>query len=366
MRKIMAVLLVLALCIALPLSAMAAEKKAPCGTEGHFRGDGMDHNRPESCWVKGHRNCDGGDHDWAPCGYRHHFNCDGKYHGPAACGVEGHTDCDYNEHTVPKCGIAGHCVSDDMKHYAASCGIAGHTVCDGQDHTRAACGVKGHRVCDGLEHTAPECGLYRHCVNDGKEHIPAACGVEGHYACDGGKHIPAACGIEGHFACVNHDRRIQPISKYCNAEPQHLICEGDPEHFCDPEKGGCGETYLCSDSNKHTTCVMCGLLWCDDSLGSHYAPCGNAKHRQCVYRLNGKVWRASDHPVCHLCGGGKCSGRHGLGACVDVCDQCGEALVDVGTHRGACDMHFVCISSGKHSWCSKHNVYKCDDKCDCK
>ena len=122
-------------------------------------------------------------------------------------------------------------------------------------------------------------------------------------------------------------------------------------------------TYLCADSNKHTTCEMCGLLWCDGSLGGHYTPCGNRNHRPCVYAQQGKVWRASDHPRCDLCGGGKCTGKHGAGACVPVCDQCGGVLKNGKTHRAPCGEHFTCISPNRdHSWCSKCGQLKCRDK----
>lgn len=267
MKKMISLLLALTmLCSMLPMSALAAydTSKPYCQRDDHAKNDGMDHNRPQSCWTKGHFNCDGLDHSAAPCGVWHHFNCDGR------------------------------------EHPAASCGIAGHYACKG-------------------------------------DHGQAVCGIEGHYACE-----------NGHTARVN---------EYCNAEPKHTLCQKNEEHTCE----SCGETYACKDSKKHIPCQMCGLPVCDLSLGEHYAPCGYREHRICYYTLQGKVWRASEHPDCHLCGKGKCSGSHGLGVCVDYCTQCNKPLTNgEWTHRAECGKHFTCISKGlDHSWCDKCNMLKC-------
>lgn len=379
MKKTWLLLCTLVLCLALPLSALAAydPAKPPCQTEGHEKNDGVDHNRPEPCWITGHFNCDGLNHDYAPCGYRHHYNCDGLDHGPAVCGAQGHTSCkgrhaaaacgvaghcayDGQKHEAARCGIAGHFACDGLTHTAAACGIAGHAVCDGADHSRAACGRKGHSNCDGLEHAAAACGRSGHCVSDGLAHEAAPCGYEGHFLCDGRTHETAACGVEGHYACEVRAHLNKPVSQYCSAVPQHMACQGNPEHYCDPAQGGCGETYRCTNSNAHTACRMCGLLWCDRSLGGHETPCNNPNHRPCVYALQGKTWRASEHPRCDLCGGGKCTGRHGAGVCVPVCDQCGGVLRDGKTHRAPCGEHYICITKGRdHGWCGKCGQLKC-------
>ncbi|MBR4038519.1 MAG: hypothetical protein IKJ11_00275 [Clostridia bacterium] len=240
------------------------------------------------------------------------------------------------------------------------CQTPGHEKNDGMDHNRPKpCWVTGHFACDGLNHEKAACGIWKHFNCDGKDHVAAPCGVEGHYACKG-KHEPAVCGVEGHYACSGD--HYADVNKYCTAEPKHTRCQSTQEHYCDPENGGCGETYLCSESNSHTTCDMCGLLWCDESLGGHYTRCGNRNHRPCVYSMQGKTWRSSDHPVCHLCGRGKCTGRHGEGACVDLCSQCGAVLKEGKTHRASCGKHYVCISKGlDHSWCSKCGKLKCSD-----
>jgi len=374
MKKIVSLVLALCLLIGCASGALAAydATKPACQEPGHEKYDGVDHNRPQSCWTTGHFACDGMDHDKAECGFWAHVNCDGREHTPAACGAEGHYNC-VGKHETAACGVAGHCVSDELKHRYANCGVEGHLLCDGlrhkaasctlghlacdgADHSKALCNKKGHFNCDGLVHEQAACGKWGHCVSDGRNHGAGECGYAGHIGCVG-DHGGTVCGVEGHFACEKgHTAQVNP---YCMAEPKHPKCYKEAEHFCDPANGGCGVTYLCEDSNKHTTCEMCGLLWCDGSLGGHYTPCGNRNHRPCVYTLQGKVWRASDHPKCHLCGGGKCSGYHGLGVCVDVCNQCGEALKDGGTHRAVCDMHFTCISGGRHSWCNEHNTYKC-------
>ena len=240
-----------------------------------------------------------------------------------------------------------------------ACQTPGHEKFDGTDHNRPqSCWTKGHFACDGLDHSKAACGAWHHFNCDGKQHPAADCGIEGHYMCKG-DHGPAKCGIEGHYAC--QDGHSARVNEYCNAEPKHTVCQKNEEHLCDPENGGCGATYACKDSKNHIACQMCGLLVCDDSLGAHYAPCGNNQHRQCYYKLQGKTWRASEHPTCHLCGRGKCSGRHGVGACVDYCSQCNEPLTGkTWTHRAECGQHYTCISKGlNHKWCSEHRMLKC-------
>ena len=376
MKKIISLALALCMLLSTVSGALAAPydaTKPACQTPGHEKYDGVDHDRPQSCWTKGHFACDGMDHEKAACGLWGHVNCDCKDHTPAACGAEGHFACK-GKHEAAACGVEGHCVSDGLKHTAAGCGVEGHLLCDGlkhkaaacglchlacdgADHSKAVCGHKNHYNCDGLNHAPAICGKRGHCADDGLNHGAAECGYAGHIGCTG-KHGVAVCGVEGHYACESgHTTAVNP---FCMAEPQHTKCQKDEEHFCDPANGGCGETYLCKDSNKHTTCEMCGLLWCDDSLGSHYTPCGNRNHRQCYYKLQGKVWRASDHPKCHLCGGGKCSGRHGEGVCVPLCSQCGEVLKDGKTHRAKCGKHYLCITKGRdHGWCSDCGQLKC-------
>ena len=379
MKKLISMLLALCLLLSSATGALAAYdgSKPACQQPGHEKWDGTDHNRPQTCWITGHFACDGMNHEPAACGVWHHFNCDGKEHVAAACGAEGHFACK-GEHTAAACGVENHCVSDGLKHVAAGCGTEGHLLCDGYKHRNAVCGTVGHLDCDGRDHTAAACGARKHYNCDGLEHAPAVCGKKGHCAADGrnhgaadcghaghigctGDHGIAKCGLEGHFACESgHTTAV--LSKYCIAEPQHKKCEKTAEHFCDPEIGGCGVTYLCEDSNEHTTCRMCGLLWCDGTLGSHYTPCGNANHRPCVYTLKGKVWRASEHPRCDLCGGGKCSGKHGAGACVPICPHCGEIRKNWESHRAECGEHFECRPSSKklnHNWCSEHNMPKC-------
>ena len=239
-----------------------------------------------------------------------------------------------------------------------ACQAPGHEKHDGINHNRPqSCWVKGHFNCDGMDHSRAACGVWRHYNCDGKEHLPASCGIEGHYACKG-DHGQAVCGIEGHYAC--EDGHTTKVNANCNAEPKHTRCQKEAEHVCDAENGGCGATYTCNDSKKHSACKMCGLLVCDDSLGSHSAPCGHDAHRICYYNQQGKVWHSSEHPTCHLCGKGKCAGRHGVGVCVDYCTQCGEPLIDEWTHRTECGEHYKCISKGlNHSWCDKHYMPKC-------
>lgn len=386
MRKLLAMLL--ALCMLLSVAALAhaeeaAEERVPahCDIEGHYEGDGLDHYRARPCWVYGHTNCDGRDHGRAECKIHRHYACDGEDHSPAPCGAEEHFVCDYRDsHATPVCGMAGHCVSDGLKHSNASCGIAGHFRCDqqshylancnkaghydcdGGDHAPAVCGKKGHFNCDGLTHEAAPCGRYGHCISDGLTHTSAPCGVPGHCDCDGRDHNPAPCGVEGHFSCAGGRHYNKPISEYCNAVPQHVPCQGNPEHFCDPNYGGCGETYLCSRSNNHTACRMCGLLWCDKSLGGHDTPCKNANHRPCVYTMKGRTYVRSAHEICGYCGSPKCDGGdHGNGKCVQPCPFCGYPLKYDGSHYAPCRMHYDCqTAEGPHKRCECGENFACN------
>ena len=384
MKKLIAALL--AMCLLMSMSLALAEEKKPasCGIDGHYRGDGLVHTRPELCWITGHYECDGLTHERAECKIHLHYVCDGRDHSAADCGAEGHAVCDWREHGTPACGIAGHCISDDLRHVPAYCGVAGHYACDGmshlpadcgksghgncdgQDHSRAVCGAKGHYNCDGLVHEAAACGRAQHCTADGLVHEAASCGFAGHMSCDGKNHEPAACGIAGHYACAGGYHYNKVVSKYCNASPQHMVCEGNPEHFCDPAYGGCGNTYLCSRSNAHTACRMCGLLWCDYSLGGHETPCGNASHRPCVYTMKGKKYVKAEHDICGYCGDFVCNGeKHGNMKCVPACKYCGYPEKMHKQHLYECGKHFWCKTKGEHGECECGKSYVCNTKHTC-
>ena len=353
--------------------------QAECGTAGHYACDGMKHSRP-ACGIAGHVACEG-DHNAAVCGVGGHFGCDGKEHTtpvcgtarhcvsdnrnhePAACGNPAHFACDGKKHEPAACGNPAHFTCDGMKHGASACKVPGHFVCDGFEHKRASCGVSTHYACDGLEHVKPECHRYGHCVNDGKDHGPAACGHAGHYACDGRTHELASCGVEGHYICEGRKHQNKPVSKYCNAVPQHMVCQGDQMHYCDPAQGGCGDEYWCSRSNAHTPCRMCGLLWCDRSLGGHETPCGNANHRPCVYAMNGKKYVKADHQWCKYCGKGICNGEeHGNTKCCDPCPQCGGPEKLGKEHWDDCGKHLWCTNGGSHFLCEYCGIANCDSK----
>ena len=65
MKKMISLLLALTmLCSMLPMSALAAydTSKPYCQRDDHAKTDGMNHERPQSCWTKGHFNCDGKEH----------------------------------------------------------------------------------------------------------------------------------------------------------------------------------------------------------------------------------------------------------------------------------------------------------------
>ena len=386
LKKFVSLLMaVMLLCSMLPVSAMAAPydaTKPACQTPGHEKFDGTNHDRPQSCWVKGHFNCDGMNHDKAGCGKWGHFNCDGKAHGESECGADGHYACDKLTHGQAACGLANHCASDGknhrqaicgqeghfacdgMLHKAAPCAKPGHMGCDGADHSKAVCGKAGHVVCDGMEHAVAECGRYGHCISDGKDHTAAPCGHAGHYVCDGRNHELAACGVEGHYACEVRAHLHKPVSKYCSAVPQHMVCQGHQEHYCAPAQGGCGAVYRCSNSNAHTACRMCGLLWCDRTLGGHETPCNNANHRPCVYKLNGKKYVKEDHQTCGYCGHARCTndGEHGNTKCVDPCPKCGGPEKFDRKHIAKCGEHYWC-QGGDHGWCKECKAFECSKKC---
>ena len=384
MKKMMSLLLTVVLLVSmLPVGAMAAydATKPACQEPGHEKFDGINHDRPQSCWVKGHFNCDGMNHDKAPCGVWGHYNCDGREHLPASCGAEGHYACNKTQrHGQPACGAEGHCITDDKNHTPAVCGQAGHYKCDGlthkvlacghydcdgQQHGKAVCGAKGHYVCDGVQHELAACGKLGHCVTDGNDHLGSPCGYPGHVGCDGRNHKLAACGVEGHYACAGGRHYDQVVSKYCNAVPQHKTCEGNPQHYCDPVYGGCGVTYTCSKSNAHTSCRMCGQLWCDKSLGGHETPCDKAHHRPCVYTMSGKKYVKYDHDFCGYCGRPRCEkSEHGNGKCVDSCPKCGGPEKMGKDHKLPCGRHYSCKTSGRihEETCSVCGKYICDGK----
>lgn len=383
MKKMMSLLLTVVLLVSmLPVSAMAAydATKPACQEPGHEKFDGINHDRPQSCWVKGHFNCDGMNHDKAPCGVWGHYNCDGREHLPASCGAEGHYACNKTQkHGQAACGTAGHCITDGKNHTPAVCGQAGHYKCDGlthkvlacghydcdgQQHGKAVCGAKGHYACDGVQHELAACGKLGHCATDGKDHLGSPCGYPGHVGCDGRNHKLAACGVEGHYACEVRAHQHKPMSKYCNAVPQHMVCQGDQQHVCDLNQGGCGDTYLCSNSNAHTACRMCGLLWCDYALGGHETPCNNANHRPCVYTLDGKKYVKAEHQECYWCGDAKCDGEaHGDHICVKTCKACGKSKRYNMSHRMECG-HYGCVPSREiHERCPIEGCGKwiCDE-----
>ena len=171
------------------------------------------------------------------------------------------------------------------------------------------------------------------------------------------------------------------ISRYC--KEGHTKCMGDPEHYCDPDDGGCGRTYKCSHSNSHTKCIKCGRLWCDKKHGNHTeAPCG---HRYCeIYG------REEAHGKCPACGKYLCNGKgHTLAACGmhhkgeagdhaaapcavkghyncdgkdhGACAHCGGRLCDGKDHTTqlACG-HYAC-ESGDHALAGCGQHYKCEE-----
>lgn len=86
------------------------------------------------------------------------------------------------------------------------------------------------------------------------------------------------------------------ISAFC--DEKHTECMGDPIHHCDE----CGKDYVCSKSNSHTECTVCGKPWCYKDEGNHAElECG---HRGC------EIYGAEDeHALCETCGEYLCNGK---------------------------------------------------------
>lgn len=162
------------------------------------------------------------------------------------------------------------------------------------------------------------------------------------------------------------------ISGYCNEG--HTRCMGDPEHYCDPNEGGCGEYYACSRSNSHTPCVKCGKHWCYKEHGDHTEQaCG---HRGC------EVYGEEEaHAQCAACGGYLCDGKdHTHAACgieghfncdgrehsAAPCQTLGHFACDGMDHAAApCGEHFACeedFDAEQHAQCPGCDMYICSEE----
>lgn len=86
------------------------------------------------------------------------------------------------------------------------------------------------------------------------------------------------------------------LSVFC--DQKHTKCMGDPVHQCDE----CGREYVCSKSNSHTECAVCGEAWCHKSEGDHVElECG---HRGCEV-----FGEEEKHALCETCGEYLCDGE---------------------------------------------------------
>ena len=268
MKKSICILLALCLALAAASALAAQERVVPvCGNPEHYKGDGLDHSRPQSCWVTGHFSCDGQDHAKAECGWWGHFNCDPKPHGPASCGAEGHYVCDGKKHAPAACGIEGHCAGDGKNHNASRCGIEGHYNC--------LPGGKGHKVisnyCNApVKHTT--------CMEDTSHYCdPANGGCGKTYDCSkSGSHTECiSCGL---LWC---DRSLGGHSTPCG-KVEHRPCAYALR----------GSKYDKFRQKDHEECKYCGHYRCDD--WSEHGPgkcvkickaCGEAKIRNKSHRL---------------------------------------------------------------------------------
>ena len=158
------------------------------------------------------------------------------------------------------------------------------------------------------------------------------------------------------------------ISEFC--EEGHTQCMGDPEHYCDPENGGCGQYYTCSHSNSHTRCIKCGKLWCYKEHGDH-------KELACGHRGCEAYGEEEKHAQCPACGGYLCDGKdHALAACGKhhanadgdhTSAPCGiedHYNCDGKDHSAApCGKHFACAEgyeASQHAQCAVCGGYLCD------
>ena len=184
-------------------------------------------------------------------------------------------------------------------------------------------------------------------AGDGAESEPKA-----DAACDVHVWNKNEAGVDGQL-CANcgkvddgSDEHEDVISEFC--EESHTECMGNPEHHCD----ACGRDYVCSKSNSHTLCAVCGKNWCDKSEGNHAkADCG---HRGCeIYGAE------AEHEKCEICGGYLCDGQEHTAA------ECGIHHADEeGDHAKLECGHFACEvteeDAENHAACENGDGYRCD------
>ena len=352
--------------------------QADCRIEGHCRAYYVKHNR--ACKSCGVRMCSEGGYNPANCyacgncgesmcvsADLDHTVCEGcgkclwqkSYGEHAACDSCGVYLCTSSgkaaDHGFMRCGKHTACNSMGLKHYKGACGKDGHYTCDGEHDQCSGCKLY---ICDegfaALNHERCDSCRMRKCDPRYIEAAHLTCAHCGGRLCEPGtEHTLHRCGVEGHYRCDGRWHNSEIISKYCEAEHQHRKCEGNPEHFCDPDDGGCGKFYVCSWSNVHTRCTMCGLRWCDRSNGGHQTPCGVRSHRPC--QLPG--FRYSDHAICKYCGNPRCKGTHAHCGELLPCPICKKLYV-LDEHKRDCG-HYDC-ASGEHNKCRTCKEYVCD------
>lgn len=259
------------------------------------------------------------------------------------------------DHDLMRCSKHTNCNPMGLKHYKGECGKDGHYICEGEHDQCSGCKLYecdenfsdlNHERCD-------SCGM-RKCDPRYIEAAHLTCAhCDGRLCEPGTEHTLHRCGVEGHYRCDGRWHNSEIISKYCEEPHQHRKCQGDPQHFCDPDDGGCGKFYSCKWSNVHTHCRMCGLRWCDRSNGGHQTPCGRLEHRPC--QLPG--FRYSDHAICRYCGNPRCQGSHVHCGEVLPCPNCNERVV-YHDHKWDCG-HWHCVD-GNHNACGLCDGFWCD------
>lgn len=298
MKKCISVLLMLAVLLSVSAAALAAPV---CGNEEHSKDDGLDHSRPQSCWVTGHFSCDGQDHAKAECGCWGHFNCDPKPHNAAECGAEGHYVCDGKTHAAAACGIEGHCIADGKKHVAAACGIEGHNVCEGgasqhkliskycnAEPQHYACQTETDHYCDPAQ---GGCGQTYACKRSNAHTECASCGLlwcdhslGSHYTpCGKVEHRPCAYTLRGakydKYDAEDHEQCKYCLQYECDNWGYHgagkcvKICKacGEAKIQNQSHRYACGEHYSCvEDELSHKKCADCGYYKCS---AEHAAKC---------------------------------------------------------------------------------------------
>ncbi len=339
-----------------------------------------------------HYSCevDASAHGAADCGTDGHYKCDGENHQEIGCG---HTFCSENgssqiHFTAMTCGLHRGCYDVETDH--SICVGCNAPLCDGQEHGVAGCSEAGHYICDSIDHSAASCGTEGH-YNCSGEHGAADCGTPGHYVCDGGDHtvfIETGWGNCGHYKCdqsaadLTHALIAECGSHFqCDASAaslDHSYCSYCSHSLCSDELPdgivhGTGEGS-CEQWAYYTCHGPCGQVLNDG--GAHYMPCGHYScdssaaqldHTvmgcQVHYNCDPDVSTTVEHATCEYCNYGICNGEDHTTTLACGCHIC-ETYYPYEPHDAAeCGTtgHYVCDELD-HSVCTYCGKKKCEDE----